>query len=112
MTSSYEGFTGNTSPSNPPPTSWSMSCSPKRARPGTRPDDGDGPGLEHGGERRFGRGEPLLPPGPRAHFDRSRFARLRSLMISRTAWWPGIPHTPPPPCVAELAWYRPAMGER
>src|SRR4029079_11171683 len=48
-----------------------------------------------------------------AHFlAMPRFERLRSFMIWRTALYAGMPFTPPPAWVAELAWYSPLIGVR
>ena len=50
---------------------------------------------------------------PRRDYARAPPAfRARSRMIWRVAFRPGMPVTPPPPCVALLAWYRPAIGVR
>ena len=80
-----------------------------------RAHDGDRLGLEHGLDR-----GPLvavhrrLRLGLGAHpFRReNRLARFWSAMICLKQFRAGMPVTPPPPWVAELAWYRPGMGER
>jgi hypothetical protein len=67
----------------------------ERPRPGAGADHRHRACLEHRGE---GSAEPVHDLGGR------RLVRLRSARIARTAWWPGMPQTPPPPWVAELAW--------
>jgi hypothetical protein len=71
-----------------------------------RPDQGDAARLQHGGHR-----------GRRGHLRRRRVraalptllappalrSALRSAIAARAACMPGMPHTPPPACVAELA---------
>ena len=64
---------------------------PERPGPGARPDHGERPRLEQGGEARAGHRRRLA-------------ARLRSARMASTACQPGMPQTPPPPWVAELAW--------
>ena len=48
------------------------------------------------------------PTGRASH----HFLIALSFRISRTAWWPGKPVTPPPAWVADDAWYRPLIGVR
>ena len=55
-----------------------------------------------------------LGPGylARAPVRRRQRAAQWSARICRTTLRPGIPVTPPPPWVAEPAWYRPRTGVR
>jgi hypothetical protein len=77
---------------------------PERRGPGAGPDHRHRPGLEQGGEREPAAGA-LRHRGERARpAHRRRVAFLRSAITARTACQPGMPQTPPPPWVAELAW--------
>ena len=61
-------------------------------------------GLEHGAQRGPSRrGAAHARPGARRHSRCLACRRLESVIAARAACHPGIPHTPPPACVAELA---------
>ena len=102
-------------PPEPAPEQLGDQRVPERPGPAAGPHHRHRPGLQQWGEIHRGtpsgfpgplpilRGTPSGFPGPlRPH--RRRLARLRSARMAWAACHPGMPQTPPPPWVAELAW--------
>ena len=97
-------------PPEPAPEQLGDQGVPERPGPGAGPHHRHRPGLEQGREGEAAAGTPG-GRGERRHAahrvlpaHRRRLARLRSARMAWTACQPGMPQTPPPPWVAELAW--------